>query len=153
MSLSSSKSLVHKPRQNWKKLQSFFLAGAEAGKITKFRLRLRLLVNCKAENYEFCIFVSGQKIIYFQLLRIQSFLPYNSPEAGAVLFLKGRSRRKSGGSGRLRNSGTNVDSNFEGLYVSFTKFYCKLYLDHGPTICPSVSRLIAQIGAHVKLLA
>ena len=29
-----------------------FLAGAEAEKITKFRLRLRLLVNCKAENYE-----------------------------------------------------------------------------------------------------
>ena len=30
-----------------------FLAGAGAEKITKFRLRLRLLVNCKAENYEF----------------------------------------------------------------------------------------------------
>ena len=30
-----------------------FLAGAGAEKNTKFRLRLRLLVNCKAENYEF----------------------------------------------------------------------------------------------------
>ena len=30
-----------------------FLAGAGAGKIMKFWLRLRGLVNCKAENYEF----------------------------------------------------------------------------------------------------
>ena len=41
----------------------------------------------------------------FLLLRIHSFLPYNSPGAGAgaVLFLKGRSRsrRKSGGSETL----------------------------------------------------
>ena len=53
-----------------------------------------------------CNFVSGKKI-NFLLLRIHSFLPYNSPGAGAgaVLFLKGRSRsrsrRKSGGSETL----------------------------------------------------
>ena len=44
----------------------------------------------------------------FKLLRIQSFLPYNSPGAGAeaVLFLKGRSwsRRKSGGSAILEKN-------------------------------------------------
>ena len=60
------------------------------------------------------ILVSGKKINFFLLLRIHSFLPYNSPgagagagaRAGAVLFLKGRSRsrsrRKSGGSETLQ---------------------------------------------------
>ena len=49
-----------------------------------------------------------------RVLRIHSFLPYNSPGAGAgaVLFLKGRSRsrRKQGGSAALdyKNSGLTV---------------------------------------------
>ena len=64
------------------RLEPAFLAGAGAGseKMTK-------------------------KTVFFLLLRIHSFLPYNSPGAGtgAVLFLKGRSRsrRKSGGSETL----------------------------------------------------
>ena len=79
------------------------MAGAGAEKITKFRLRL--LVNCKAENYEFKTTLKNlfssliQKVVpkvehvnsvilyqgrkYFFQLRIQSFLPYNSPGAGA----------------------------------------------------------------------
>ena len=41
------------------------MAGAGAEKNTKFRLRLRLqlLVNCKAENYEFV--TTKKKIIFF----------------------------------------------------------------------------------------
>ena len=91
-----------------------FVAGAGAEKIMKFRLRL--LVNCKAENYELVttkkniffpdtklqklhvrlkekvvpkvehvnsvILFQGRKY-FFLVLRIHSFLPYNSPGAGA----------------------------------------------------------------------
>ena len=75
--------------------ETAFLAGAGAEKITKFRLRL--LGNWKAENYEFCIFVSGKKINFLKLFWIHSFLPYNSPGAGAGSgsSIKGRLRLRN----------------------------------------------------------
>ena len=45
-----------------------FLAGAGAEKITKFLLRL--LVNCKAENYEFL--TTKKKIIFFPDTKLQN---------------------------------------------------------------------------------
>jgi len=60
------------------------LTGAGAEKITKFRLWLRLLMNCKAENYEF---VTTKKHLFSSL--IQKIVP-KVEHVNSVILYQGR---------------------------------------------------------------
>ena len=87
-----------------KKIKMFILVDPSRGLVLVYCLYVCMFVFCFALLYIGCTICTGWGPVGWLYTNF-SFLPYNSPGAGAVLFLKGRSRsrsrRKSGGSATL----------------------------------------------------